>query len=199
MGEPRGGGAAAAAVLADRVTTAHALLRKITGDLGESALFRSGGRTAPCIGWHLWHIARWADVAQASLSEATPTLAGRLGARSQIWHGRRIAASWGLDPSTLGHREAGSQMEDESTLSMRFPGREALLDYARDAFAAADEAVRALDSAALEEDCEHFYGTQVGTTTVAYCVQFHAIHAYRHLGSIEALRGMLGMAGTATG
>ncbi len=186
-------------VLADRVTTAHALLRKITEDLGEHELFRSGGRTAPCIGWHLWHIARWADVTQASLSGATPTLAERLGARSQIWHGRRVAANWGLDPSTLGHREAGSQMEDESTLSMRFPGREPLLGYARDAFSAADEAVRALDSAALDEACEHFYGTQVGTTTVAYCVQFHAIHAYRHLGSIEALRGMMGMAGTATG
>ena len=193
------GGVAATLALTDRVTTAHALLLTITAELGPRELFRSGGRTAPCIGWHLWHIARWADVLQASLPEATPTLAERLGARPQIWHARRIAASWGLDPRALGHREAGSQMEDESTLSMRFPGAEALLGYASDAFGAADAAVRALDGVALDEACEHFYGTQVGTTTVAYCVQFHAIHAYRHLGSIEALRGLLGMAGTATG
>lgn len=90
-------------------------------------------------------------------------------------------------------------MEDESTLAMRFPGRDALLGYARDAFAAADEAVATLDAAALDDGCEHFYGTQAGATTVAYCVQFHAIHAYRHLGSVEALRGVLGMVGTATG
>lgn len=199
MGVDRGGGGAAALVLTDRVTTAHALLVKITAELGERDLFQSGGRTAPCIGWHLWHIARWADVMQASLPEATPTLAERLGSRPQLWHARRLAATWGLDPQALGYREAGSQMEDESTLAMRFPGAAALADYARDAFGAADEAVRALDGVALDETCEHFYGTQEGATTVAYCVQFHAIHAYRHLGSIEALRGLRGMAGTATG
>ena len=195
----REAGAATAEVLRDRVHSAHALLLKITGDLDEQQLFRSGGRTAPCIGWHLWHIARWADVTQASLARATPTLAARLGERAQLWHARELAAAWGLDPRALGHNEAGSQMEDESTLAMRFPGRDALLDYAHGAFAAADEAVAALDSAALDEGCEHFYGTQLGPTTVAYCVQFHAIHAYRHLGSVEALRGVLGMVGTATG
>ncbi len=199
MAGAQDGGEATAIVLTDRVTTAHVLLLKITAELSERRLFQSGGRTVPCIGWHLWHMARWADVTQASLAQATPTLAERLGARSQIWHTREIATAWGLDPAALGHREAGSQMEDESTLSMRFPGREALLGYARDAFGAADEAIRALDASALGEACEHFYGTQVGVTTVAYCVQFHAIHAYRHLGSIEALRGVLGMAGTATG
>lgn len=188
-----------AAVLRDRVWTGHALLVKITGELDEQQLFRSGGPTAPCIGWHLWHIARWADVTQASLARATPTLAERLGTSPQIWHAHRLAAVWGLDPATLGHREAGSQMEDESTLALRFPGRDALLGYAGDAFAAANEAAAMLDAPALDEACEHFYGTQVGTTTVAYCVQFHAIHTYRHLGSVEALRGVLGMAGTATG
>ena len=60
-------------------------------------------------------------------------------------------------------------------------------------------AASALDAAVLNERCEHFYGMQVGTTTVAYGVQFHAIHVYRHLGSVEALRGVLGMIGTATG
>jgi hypothetical protein len=192
-------GAATAEVLRDRAHSAHALLLKITDDLDDEQLFRSGGRTAPCIGWHLWHVARWADVTQSNLTLAKPTLATRLGERPQLWHARDLAAVWGFDPASLGHKEAGSQMEDESTLTMRFPGRDALFGYARDAFAAADEAVATLDAAALDEGCEHFYGTQVGATTVAYCVQFHAIHAYRHLGSVEALRGVLGMVGTATG
>jgi hypothetical protein len=192
-------GAATGEVLRDRVHSGHALLLKITGDLDDEQLFRSGGRTAPCIGWHLWHIARWADITHSSLALATSALAARLGERPQLWHARDLAAAWGFDPASLGHKEAGSQMEDESTLAMRFPGREALLGYARDAFAAADEAVATLDAATLDEGCEHFYGTQVGSTTVAYCVQFHTIHAYRHLGSVEALRGVLGMVGTATG
>ena len=47
-------------------------------------------------------------------------------------------------------------MEHELTLAMHFPGREALLGYARDAFAAADEVVATLDAARTRRELRAF-------------------------------------------
>jgi hypothetical protein len=50
-------------------------------DVDDESFRRRPGANAPSIGFHLWHIARWADLFQALLPSFAPGLA-RLGPRS---------------------------------------------------------------------------------------------------------------------
>ena len=68
-------------------------------------------------------------------------------------------------------------------------------DYARQAFVAADHAFAALDDQLLQERGVDIYGRE---NSVAYVLLVHLSHAGRHLGMIEALRGVRGLRGTAT-
>jgi hypothetical protein len=102
--------------------------------------------TATPAGWHLWHIARWADVLQAShpnrrFSPDVPWDRSR-----QIWAIDKLASHWGLQAERLGILEVAA--------GARVP--------------------------------------------VGADLMFHVTHANRHLGMIEALRGVLDLRGTAT-
>ena len=52
--------------LVQRICTTDAYLLPVTDDLTDEQLSKRPSQTAPPIGWHLWHIARWADRFQAS-------------------------------------------------------------------------------------------------------------------------------------
>ena len=62
--------------IAARTAQVHELIVKVTSDLSDEQLTRRPGdvapSVAPTIAWHLWHIARWADVLQASLPSMAP-------------------------------------------------------------------------------------------------------------------------------
>lgn len=178
---------------------AHELIVKMTSDLSDGKLTLrladAPPSLAPPIGWHLWHIARWADLLQASLPGMTAELERRLGPGRQIWEAESLANRWGLAQAASGFRETGMGLDDEGSASLRLPGKEILLDYAQRAFVAADRAVSAVDEDVFETPCTDLYNrhTAVGTALMS-----HLTHANRHLGMIEALRGTLGVRGTAT-
>lgn len=185
--------------IAYRVGQAHALILKVTSDLSDDQLT---GRpapvppaVAPCIGWHLWHLSRWADLVQASIPGMTPELERRLGRASQIWEAEDLAARWGLSTDALGYRQAGTGLDDNESATLPLPGKDVLLDYARKALGAVDRAVAAVDDQQFQTRCIDLYGNE---TSVGTAVMSHLSHANRHLGMIEALRGVLGVRGTAT-
>jgi len=182
-------------VVAYRVRQAHQLTLKLGEDLSEEQLRWSPGPLAPSIAFHVWHTARWADLLQAKLREMTDALKERLGPGGEIWEAERLAEQWGLDAGTLGPGSTGMGMDDDASAALPLPEKERLIDYSRRAFAAMDEAVALVGDEDLSESCIDQYG---GRTSVGSAVLSHATHVNRHLGMIEALRGVLGVRGTAT-
>src|SRR5690348_12474377 len=53
--------------IAARVREQHELVLKCVRDLDEAQLAAPPGAHAPAIRFHLWHIARWADIVGAHL------------------------------------------------------------------------------------------------------------------------------------
>ena len=184
--------------IASRTVQVHELIVKVTSDLSDEQLTRRPAdvapSVAPSIAWHLWHIARWADFLQASLPAMAPELERRLGPGRQIWEAENLAARWGL-ASTAGYAGTGMGLDDEGSARLRLPEKGLLLDYGRRAFSMADRAVAAVNDELFVTPCTDLYERR---TSIGTAVLSHLTHANRHLGMIEALKGMLGVRGTAT-
>jgi uncharacterized damage-inducible protein DinB len=143
--------------------------------------------TSHSIAWNLWHAARFADYLQAKIPLMTPSLARKLGSAQQIWKQEDLAAAWGLDSSMLGWDETGMEMDDKTAATLRLPGKEALLAYARRAFAAAERAVDAID----DEEFRAIYKSPVeweGEGPICSYVISYLAHNEFHRGQIAAIR-----------
>ena len=184
--------------IAVRTVQVHELIVKVTSDLSNEQLTRRPADVAPSvappIAWHLWHIARWADFLQASLPSMATELEDRLGPGRQIWEAENLAAKWGLTASA-GYRDTGMGLDDDGSTRLRLPEKGVLLEYGRRTFAKADRAVSAVSEELFVTACTDLYERK---TSIGTAVMSHLTHANRHLGMIEALKGILGVRGTAT-
>jgi hypothetical protein len=197
-------------LIIERIQRTHGWLLKATEELTAEEVACRFGRTAPPIGWHLWHISRWADRLQASLPNPPFTPDERWDPQRQLWVKEDLAREWGLDPESLGILEAGPGMDHDAAASVGRIRRERLLDYARRVFGSVDQTIAVLRSVDVEADRNSIVEFRVderggqltemsgARTTVAADLAFHLSHASRHLGMIEALRGLLDRSGTAT-
>lgn len=188
---------------------AHAGLIRATEPLDESDFCRRFGATAPPIGWHLWHIGRWADRVQASLPRSDDPEGYRPNPNNGIWEQERLAAEWDLDSSTLGTLETGVGMGHEDAASLpNTVGKANIVEYARRTFALLDDALRSLESdrfgdvrpSVMEFEVRNgeVHKARGKETTIAADLAFHSSHVNRHLGMIEALRGLLNQDGSIT-
>jgi hypothetical protein len=169
--------------------------------MDEAQLLWQAPRSGHSPAFHLWHVARWADHLQAAIGGMTAELGSRLGVRPQVWEQERFAERWGWSGGALGFGETGMSMDDDVAAQLVFPPRDQLLAYLRAAVAAAQEAVRAVDDTqfdALEQEQPLTAGIWVAGSTVGDVILAHVIHSSRHLGMVEALRGVQAGAGTAT-
>ncbi len=184
--------------IAVRIVSVHKLILKATSELSDEQLARRPAdvapSVAPSIAWHLWHITRWADLLQASLPSIASELGRLLGPGRQIWEVEELAAHWGLAPAS-GYKGTGLGLNDEMSARLRLPEKDRLLDYARRVFAKADRAVSALNDELFVRPCTDLYERE---TSIGTAIMSHLTHANRHLGMIEAIKGILGVRGTAT-
>ncbi len=181
----------------------HERVIQIVESLSDEHLGWRPREGAPSIAFNVWHLARWADQLHVAIPGMTEELGRRLGPSPEIWETAALAEQWGLDAARLGFMQTGMLMDDETTSQLQLPGKDALLDYARRAFAAAERAVDAIDDEQLaavereqwaDEDRE-----TLGTRgTVGQAILVHLTHDNRHLGMLECLRGLLEGRGTAT-
>jgi hypothetical protein len=198
-------------VIVQRIQRTHGWLLKVTSDLDDDLLARQFGPAAPAIGWHLWHIARWADRIQSTFPNH-PFEAGRRWDRSrQIWFAGTIAERWKLDPATLGILQTGVGMAFEAAALVPRTGKAGLIHYAEECFGALDAALAALVPEQMSDarnSVMEFTADPQGLpisegegprTTIGADLGFHLSHASRHLGMMEGLRGLLDRPGTATG
>jgi DinB superfamily len=150
------------------------------------------------IGWNLWHIARWDDYLAEVLLSQTPSL-GHLGPARQVWNERNVAAQWGLDSVDLGLEDGGTSLTDLQAAAMTFPSKEAVIDYAEEAFDHLDAILPELDDSLIPQVLPTVT-TEAFPTHDPYGVTVMEMfrHACEHLGTMQALKGMLGLRGSVT-
>ena len=156
------------------------------------------------IPFNLWHCGRWADHLASILGEATPTLRARIGARPEIWQSEQLAMRWRFPIEGLGHVETGMGMDEDLSARLPLPAKGELIEYAGRAFALAQDTVRQVDErdylepAQLDRRRAPWLTSEEQIGQVLGWIMTYARHDARHLGMIEALKGVCGLRGTAT-
>ena len=169
------------------------MLRRTVDSLTEEQFSRAPGETAPPIGWHLWHIARWGDRFQATFidREAPP----------EIWTTEHLAEARGLEPTELGVLQLGMGMDPAKAQALPvILGKQGFNTYLERVLDALYEQITRSDPSTLLSPRMSIreYADVGGTiqyapaqeSTLFADVLFHLTHSGRHLGSIEALKGL---------
>lgn len=193
-----------------RETHLHVL--RLVESLSDEQLNWRPHAAATSIAFNLWHLARWADFLQATIPSMAAELGHRLGKGRQIWEAEGLAVRWGLAGTDLGDAATGMLlMDDVAAARLPLPGKAALLDYARRAFASAERAVEAIDDAlflAPSAPVLSYYRSQefyrrLGLDPadpppllIGRVVLEHLAHDNRHLGMIDHLLGLQGAGGS---
>lgn len=162
------------------------LLELVEG-LTDAQIHWTPGPTAPSIGFHLWHMARWADYLQEMIN----------GRGTQIWETERLAERWAMASDSLGFANTGMGMDDRVTQALRLPEKVLLLDYVRKTFAAAQRAITHIDDAAFRKVYPDLHGEGWHDGQIGPIIMTWLTHDNRHTGMIECLIGLQGMSGTA--
>ena len=153
------------------------------------------------IAFLLWHMARWEDHMQATIPGMTEELFRRLPPGQQIWERDQLAAKWGFNSTQFGELELGTGFDSDASDEPSWPKKEVLLEYARQAFAAAENAISFIDEEQFEEiersqfDNEYMNETMAESVTVGNAVMEHLVHNVHHLGEIYYLIGLLKQSG----
>lgn len=175
--------------LAERINNTHDNILKLCDPLSNEEICLRSSKAAPPIGWHMWHISRWADHFQASFAD-----------RVQVWKRDDYPVQWIVDTTYIGPMETGMGMPVFLAAEMiEKVGKIRLLDYARIVFNECRDAMRGLNMEHLgakrqsfatftRENGKVFYAPGVDTTLFEDCIR-HIAHANRHHGMIEALIG----------
>ena len=178
--------------LTQRIAAVHAQLLAAASPLAEDQLTRRLAPNVPSIGWHLWHIARWADRVHAVLPRMVAAHSPQQ-TTVELWAAESLASRWGFERATLGYGETGMEMTDDAASALRFPDRDTLADYARRAFAAAEATVAGIgdDQLAIRGPDLIYAGRLDRERTLCEAVVGHLGHASRHLGMMEGIRPFL--------
>jgi hypothetical protein len=184
----------AVSLLAKNYAIAHGRVIDSAEATDDGNFAKSMGTRVHSVAWQVWHIARWDDRYAEILVEKTPELAGRFGPPQQIWAAESLAKQWGLPIGHMGRRDTGTEMDDESADALRLPDKGLVVDYARRVFARLQSVLNALPEARIFTPI----ADDPDNDTYAHNTMLYLDHVQRHLGMIEALRGLQGTAGTAT-
>ena len=167
----------------------HEYLLDLVDKLTDEQMGWTPNVTTPSIGFHVWHLARWADYLQEMIN----------GRGSQLWEKEGLGAQWALVTNTLGYAETGYGMDDNTAMTLRMPTKTVLLDYARRAFAASQQAVSTISDEQFYRVYEDLHGENWNEGRIGPIISNWMKHDNRHLGMIECLVGVQGMHGSAEG
>jgi DinB superfamily len=166
---------------------AHARLLTAAEGLSPERFAWSAGPSLHSVAWQLWHAARWDDVFASYFHKALSKEP-----RSQVWERESLSDRWSLASESMGRRDTGTEMSDEAAEEMRFPEQKEVVGYARLVFAYAEEAIALiLDDQLLAAPPVDPEGDTKFDNALIYLE-----HLSRHLGMIEAIRGLQGSAGS---
>jgi uncharacterized damage-inducible protein DinB len=179
--------------IAQQYSRVHELALKSVENLDDQQLIWRLNKTTPSIGFHVWHIARWADLMQEGLTDNG----------IQIWEAEELAVKWGFDDARLGWAETGMGMDDDVSASLPLPTKDILLDYAKKAFKKVGLAVgeinddkyhhKAQDDRKISKEFSALADMTIGQS-ILMCL----FHERGHLGMIECMLGVMGHHGSVT-
>ena len=167
--------------------TTHENLLDLVAGLTHEQMGWTPNATTPSVGFHVWHLARWADYLQEIIN----------GRGSQLWEKEGLAARWDMETAGLGYAQTGMSMDDQTAVTLRLPGKDLLLDYARRAFAAAQQAVERIGDQAFYDIYETLHEENWRDGHIGPIISTWMTHDNRHLGMIECLVGVQGIHGSA--
>ena len=191
-------------LLKGRISMVHDWLIRAGEVVSADEFVHIFSKDAPPIGWHLWHMARFTDRLQHKLAVLLddPTA-------SEIWYRDHVARSWNISPNQLGVFETGmGQVHQQAQSVIIKGGQTAISNYAQAVFERCNTTINKLTDSDFEKTYDGIldYGYDAATgkvwstepkeSVVAQDLIFHASHGSRHMGMMEALRGLLGTAGT---
>ena len=167
----------------------HEKLLDLVDGLTDEQIGWICNETTPCVGWHIWHLARWADYLQEIIN----------GRGSQLWEREKVATrwDWNTEPASLGYAQTGMSMDDKTAMSLRIPPKDLLLDYTRRAFALAEQAVETINDNEFYKIYETLHGENWHDGHIGPIIFTWMTHDSRHLGMIECLVGVQGIHGSA--
>ena len=186
-------------LLVQRTNRTHYYIDTTISKLSYDDLCLRPAPTAPPIGWHVWHISRWADWFQASFPSQT-----------QVWEAQELSSNFGLDGMVLGPMQTGMTMShDDAAQIPIIIGKERLIEYMKVVFALNETVLSDLTLDDLYQSRESFakwdsvdgkiIRAKGKDVTLVEDIGYHFAHANRHLGMIEALIGaVLDRSGTAS-
>ena len=167
----------------------HERLLKVADDLTAEQFSWSAGPSLHSVAWQLWHSARWDDFLAAHINRDL----GRE-PKAQVWDRESVAERWSLAPASLGRREAGTDLSDADAELIKFPVPAEVVGYARRAFTFAEDSIAAIPDELLLEPAKD---DPDGDTNLDNAL-IYLEHLSRHLGMIESIRGLQGLAGSST-
>ena len=170
-------------IFAGRLAITHRQLLDAAEACTDDDLSWVPGPTSPPIAFHLWHTGRWAD-----------RWAEVVGGAPQRWLREGLTAKWSF-PTAQGQGDTGMLLPDDEAADLPFPRRDQLTTYLRGAFNDLEQAVGALDDETILVAGDDLLGKRA---PLADSLTRHLAHVNRHLGMVEALRGLRGGHGTAT-
>jgi len=173
--------------ISEQYCNTHENLLGLVGSLTDEQIGWSPNETTPSVGFHVWHLAHWADYLQEMIN----------GRGSQLWEKEGLATRWNMETSSLGYAQTGMSMDDKVSMTLRMPGKEFLLDYARRAFAAAQRAVDGISDNEFYKIYADFHGENWHDGKIGPIISTWMAHDNRHLGMIECLVGVQGIHGSA--
>lgn len=160
------------------------LLLEAVAELSDEQVNLRPGGTLPSIAFHVWHSARWADY-DCEVYGGVP----------QVWRSHGFAEGWDLKGIEASDGGTGTGLGDDQAAALQLPGRDELLAYASAAFRLLQETIASLDDAQLALQADVRDGTHRSVQALLF---MHLTHVNRHLGMVEAIKGLQGMQGTAT-
>ncbi len=175
------------AELAGRYRVNHENLLELVDGLADEQILWTPNDTTPTVGFHVWHMARWADYLQELIN----------GRGCQLWETEGLAARWNMETNSLGYAQTGMEMDAQTAMALRMPGKAVLLDYTRRAFAAAQQAVGLIGDNDFFDVYEGLHGENWHDGQIGPIVITWMTHDNRHLGMIECLVGLQGRSGSA--
>lgn len=167
--------------------TTHNNLLDLVDNLTDDQIAWTPNETTPSVGFHVWHLARWADYLQEIIN----------GRGSQLWDREGMAAHWDMKTAGLGYAQTGMNMDDKAALALRMPKKNILLDYTRRTFAAAQQAIETISDIEFYKIYQTLHEGNWRDGRIGPIISTWMTHDNRHLGMIECLIGVQGVSGSA--
>jgi hypothetical protein len=172
----------------------HKLILSLAEGLTDEQMLWKPAGYNNSIAFNLWHTARWSDNLIAEILKEFSQLDIDLGESTEIWEQESLAEKWGLPPVLY---PGGTGLSDEAADGLVFPAQAEMIAYLRKTFNRTEEFIGTFDARYPADEPIRDQGLHKMITTIRWNLFYYLMHHCRHLGMMEALKGLLTGRGSA--